>query len=458
MNANNQNSTNWREAQSITKPLETDNLVIGAGPTGLHAARTLINLGEIVTVVDINNQSSLIPEGGITSPVKRHPDINRVLDFGRYYNLRWEKGSSGNLQPSVAIGGLSNIWGASITTTHFSKLQLEGIFGEYVHQSYEADIKFISEEVRETSNFLAVAKERCTSTGLCNTICPNKAIWNAANELVSIQNDINLIEGVVSKVKPKADKWEVYFYGEQSPRYLAKRIYLCAGALASAMIAMSSEILPGSGFFSDTQAIFIPVLHAKNKISSKYGVALAQRSFILRDHGSDSAYFQYYPNVATVMSEAIDMSPKGTKFLIRILWRIINPYLGFGILFLAPQISNEIGLVKRGEKYLLGVRLNTKLKINIRSNLQKLSSLRKVGLLALTKFAKIRNSGDSFHYGSFSPTDTTSFEFTDLKEVNGFPSLHFMDSFSLKTVPTGPVTPSILAECEIVIRNIFGKL
>ena len=89
-------------------------VVVGSGPTGLSAARIILNKGLKVLLLDINNEEE--SQELKLAPPKDSKSKSRVFDMNRVTNIIRDNSSSRYLQQSIARGGFSKVWGAAIGT------------------------------------------------------------------------------------------------------------------------------------------------------------------------------------------------------------------------------------------------------------------------------------------------------------------------------------------------------
>lgn len=320
--------------------------VIGSGPSGVSAAAALLSHGREVTMLDaglelepdrealvrrLAEQDAAEWDAHAVARIKENMEsgASGILlkyaygsDFPyRETEMHAPRDAKGvGLLPSMAKGGLSNVWGAAVlpylseefegwpvtreqlephyrAVLGFMKLtagsdDLEGRFPLYcddcapVRPSAQA-VSFI-EDLRKSRDQLkqrgflfgysriAVAPRNqhgreCALCGLCMYGCPYGLIYNSASTLDTLRADTRFkyVRGVVvEKFSETASGVEIFARSRESGERLtfdARRVYVAAGVLASTrMLLESTEAYERTLTLKDSQYFLLPLLRYKS--------------------------------------------------------------------------------------------------------------------------------------------------------------------------------------------------
>ena len=321
-------------------------LVVGSGPAGVSCAIALLARGCRVEMIDAGldleadtsqQLSSLqsVPASLWTAERvaflkgKMAAGVDGIplkLAYGSDYPYRLPQGAvaveckAADSKPSYAMGGLSNVWGASILpyreqdmqdwpestrdlSAHYKAVarfmpvaarrdELESEFPSYSDQENPLPLspqaQAIASDWKRTAHKLAAAGVRfgqsrlavnaagtgkagaCTRCGLCMYGCPYRLIWSSAEtvECLKAHPRFTYRPGLmVTKVSEASDEAVIEAQdasGEQV-QIRGARIYLAAGVLATATILMRSLNLYGTPVeMKDSQYFLLPMLRKKS--------------------------------------------------------------------------------------------------------------------------------------------------------------------------------------------------
>jgi ferredoxin len=290
--------------------------VIGSGPAAISAAMALVKRGLKVTILDagktleperqatLDRLATTKPEQWSTTDLdrlrgddqsSRHGAIHSKRTYGSEYPyediaepLTVEK-THGPFHYSMARGGLSNVWGASILPSHPRDMEGWPITADDLTEHYKAVLEFmpssgVKDELEELlptyveterplaqskqigafltdlrkrrpalrrsgihfgKSRVAVNAEPCVECGLCLYGCPYSLIYSSAQTLKKLLADrlVDYRPGhVVERLETAGGKVTVH---ARDPRgnelkLEAERVFVGAGVLPSAWLALNS--------------------------------------------------------------------------------------------------------------------------------------------------------------------------------------------------------------------------
>lgn len=323
--------------------------IIGSGPTGVAAAKALLNRGLKVTMLDAGltleksrhaalDKTSSIPATDWTPAVLNsfkngtHASAKGIalkLAYGSDFPYRnGDQFITANpevgIVPSLAQGGLSNVWGAAMlpylpedTTDwpisireldpHYrAVLQLTGLaarhdelarkfplFTESHHELQTGSIirsllndlnsnrdQLAAHDTYFGSSRLAVAPQNqhgfnCAACRMCMYGCPFGLIYNSATTLQSLREDPNFTyhqNVIVKTFREVGDRVEIkgYYLDSREPLEVsASRLFIAAGTLATTRLVLESlEATNAAVTLKDSQYFLLPLL--RNRTPSTF--------------------------------------------------------------------------------------------------------------------------------------------------------------------------------------------
>ncbi|TBR24803.1 GMC family oxidoreductase [bacterium] len=263
-----------------------DAVVIGSGPAGAVAARALLDAGAKVLMLDVGR--TLEPERAAAAArlAAREPeqwapgeaaalageartDAKRPkLVFGSDYAYAGPREArvvqdGTNVLVSHARGGLSTVWGAALAPNPAAEFDGWPFGREALEPHYDAVAALVgattqarpSDRARRLLSRhkesaaalagrgftseparLALDLERCRNVGLCLTGCPYGAVWSSERLLDSLKSRPGFAYEAGVRVRRLKDG----AVEAEGRSFRAPKVYLAAGALASARIAAES--------------------------------------------------------------------------------------------------------------------------------------------------------------------------------------------------------------------------
>jgi ferredoxin len=409
--------------------------VVGSGPAGVACARALLDRGKSVRMVD----------AGITLEPERLPLVEKLratqpedwkADDIAQYQAGMNSGASGvplklvygsdfayreveqhlrvdyervGLRPSLAEGGLSNVWGAAMLpylqaditdwpirleslaehyeaalrltglaaaqdalaeffplyTTAATKLQLSRQSERLLQNMERSRAALAAEQIHFGRSRLAVRGKSATDEGcvycrLCMYGCPYDLIYRTPHNLSSLRREPRFVyQGgvIVRSVREAGRQVEISGYDRVSRKPLSwqcSRVFLAAGAIATTQILLRSQ---GSYdqpvWFKDSQYFLVPLLLLKKVkgATRERAHGLSQIFLELMRDGEQgvAAHIQIYSN-SDLVSQAVADSFGPLRGPLGFLVRDLQERMLVAQGFLHSRESGRIcALLKRGD-------------------------------------------------------------------------------------------------------------
>lgn len=506
-----------------------DNLVIGSGPSGLAASIQLLDQGESVMMLDggVKLESSIQAivtnlaskdfshwdrkfESDYASLGKSDPrfksHIGSKLKFGSnfcYANSEQLSTESSrvnlgiNAYPSLAIGGLSNVWGSicfpftlndraklryELTSEHYRivdhimpqaglKNEFEGVYDIYSNLQPLIEHSNLSKSLVKKfskSNWfgrngysggrprIAVATEgekKCQSCGFCATGCVWESIWSSTTRLDELRLDSNFIysdAGPAVRIKQGDDHLTVIC--KDTTEIQARRIFLACGSISTAILLSRSNLIECDVTLDETQLTLIPCVSLYKKQSTRNFV-LSQ--FILRRQDSDGLtkeFIQitgYNHDLVRRVQTIVPLS----KFMPKNLLNFILKFVATAMIFQDSESSGKIRITTEGNSTQLTADSSELIPIlKTRRRFRVFRALLRLRLLPLPFLAQQVGVGESYHFGNLKNLKGARLIGEDGK-LTGCVNLYIVDGSSLDYIAPGPVTYSTMANAVRIVRE-----
>jgi choline dehydrogenase-like flavoprotein len=510
-----------------------DNVVIGSGPAGVAAARALLDQGLDVTLIDAGREmpaaaKSLqdqlaqgepgqwseatrkrLRQGGL----KDHAKVPLKLLFGSDFPYAADpriSESGASILPSLARGGLSNVWGAAIMpaseqdtanwpikaadlTPHYQSVlkwlphaqardDLADRFPLYSDQAQalalssqaeamHADMQSGREDLAASgmvSGKARLAIEGCQYCGLCIHGCPWGAIYNSAVTLQNLLSKHGLKYHPGSTVRSITESAHAVTLEIESREGLqtlqARRVFLAAGVLNSALLLY--KVLNGPEFrIRDTAYMLVPFLRRKNTpgVQGERLYTLAQLFTEVNDPAisRQNIHLQWYSYNDLYEEEFAKkfgplmplLKPMINKWLLGRLWT--------AQVFLHSDDSHSMSLQSRdnGESFQLEAIHNPRTEAIMNSLLKKLQQQgRNLGGKPLSFARRNGLPGRSFHAGASLPMSANPgpMESDIFGRPAGLKRVHVVDSSVLPSLPAATITLTVMANAHR-IASLHGR-
>jgi hypothetical protein len=476
--------------------------IIGSGPSGWAATRTLIELGHDVTLID----SSLIERDASANDIKKiDSTLNRKLYFGSdlpYRNFPFGPSiNSEEVNPifSFASGGLSLVWGATMLPyckedTLNWPIDLSSLENEFYELSKVIPITGVSDGLSTTyGNFysrrgimpsnrivnilehfahidvpeiqvglarLAVetgtdAIEGCVYCNKCLNGCPLNLIWSTKDFNFKTKN----LKLRVLKLKESSRGVEVEAVdidGENQVLDGFEKVFLATGSIESFRILANSKIVSQEGTLKDSATFFLPLI-ALPKLGKLLHNSFGLSQVFIRLNKNDTkvaSQFQLYEYSEELILRAKKALPLGAIIPSSILRFFLKRMMvAIGYLDGADSPGIQMRLLDNGS-VLNSLALDGKgweeRNQTIKLSIKRLSKhIRKSGLLPVPFLTQIALPGEGVHFGSWLPMGEKS---DLLGRPIGSNHIHVVDSSVLPTIAPGPITFTVMANAMRIAK------
>jgi len=511
--------------------------VIGSGPAGVACAKALLARGATVLMLDAgielepdraqvvrqcaavkpdawSAEQLAVMKGGMAADAKGVP---LKLVFGSDFPYRettekipWRNCGTG-LKPSLALGGLSNVWGAAMlpyrdsditdwpvnnaalaphyrAVTKFTGLaaqrdDLEEIFPLHCEQpgtlqsSRQADLL-----LRNLKTHRGVLRDRgwhfgrarvavraggatdnggCIHCGFCMYGCPYGCIYNAADtvrELREAKNFTYQRDVVVTSVRENLDKVFIAGFHRETRATLAfeaDRAYLAAGVIPTAQILLRSQAAYDQPLtLRDSQYFLFPLVLARRTrdVQAEALYTLSQLFIELNrpEISRHSVHLQLY-TYSDIIGQAVRKSLGPLK--------MFAPHLEERMLIVQGYLHSDesptiaMTLKRDGEKDFLQLdaQPNPATRPAVKKVLHELlSQTRRLGGVVVPPLLQLAEPGRGFHCGGALPMRDTpgNFESDTLGRPHGWSRVHAVDASVLPAVPATTITFSVMANAH----------
>ena len=485
-----------------------DFVVIGSGPSGWAALHALVALGKKPLLIDIGFNSEK-NHAASTALVDEQIDFSLKSRHGSTYMYEYPADSIdvGNLKSKVplsgAFGGLSTVWGTNLQLCREACMKSnDGLDLEYsiatktvltnmFHSGASDDLdsvgfwpipfsdstpqsnrmKKIQGDLRSVFNaepfVVGMARNAtrgsatgCLLCGKCMTGCQFEAIFSTENQIKQLidTNQITYVRAAVESIARGEGTVSVACTDLQIDQHFkvdAKHVFLGAGAIATGAILIKSKIVPTRVNLTETQVAYLPIFTLKPKPNETPNYTLSQVFVESQDGLTSSSSFHmslYEP------SEDWENRIKAVHPILgRLFSKMVIKRLIAGICFFPTSISGQLQL-SLGEDMLVKVE-EVRQVATLKISKKRLKALRKLMLRArlfpLVELAEFPPTGSSFHVGVLKHGKERCISNDGL--TNFGVGLYIIDGAALRSLPTGPVTLSIMVNSTMIVNRVLAK-
>ena len=514
--------------------------MIGSGPAGIAAAKAITATGRTVILLDVGGEiepermqpfDSLAqsaptawPAGVVDHLCGAFPagikNVGLKPAFGSLFPYAVDDvdlhvaRDQAEAMPSLARGGLSNVWGAAILPfrasdiadwpisvgdldPHYdSVLRFVPLSGERdelaakfplhiqgeprpLRRSVQAEMvlarlrrnaKALSERgfsfgaARLAVNGEPGSDHHCRYCGLCLHGCPYGSIYKSAQTLAELIRDgtVDYRPGMyVDKVREEDGSVRIYFHDRGAPGHrsdiTAARVFVACGALSSTRLILESMGRSEPRRFMDSQYLLMPLITprvAPVSIATQ-GNTLAQVFLELEDP-SVSAYtvhvqiYAYNDLLPRALAARLPLRPQALE-------RVLHPLFGRLLVAQVSRHSDESpGFVMTPENggFRLAGERNQLGARHIARSIAKAGRL--LGMLPIPGLLQLGLPGKSNHVGGSLPMSRRPGPLdTDvLGRPQGFKRVHVVDSSILPSIPATTVTLTVMANAHRIATTV----
>lgn len=518
--------------------------VIGSGPAGVGSASALLARGATVLMLDAGLEleparaevvRELSQKKAADWPPAQtaavHSDSSANLKglphkklFGSDFVYRestdkipW-RGNDDALRPSLALGGLSNVWGATMLPLREEDISDWQIKRSDLDEHYRAAAQIMGMAARrdgleevfplhaepsplKPSRQAAVVLENlersrevlrargwhfgqsrlamraadsprgsgCVYCGHCMTGCVYGCIYNSAYTVRELQQRKNFRyerDVIVTKLRENSGTVTVEGFNRQTGQALtfeATRVYLGAGVIPTAQIILRSQNAYDQPLtLRDSQYFLFPIV-LKRRVRDVDKEALQTLSQVFLELNNPQiarrcVHLQIY-TYSDLIAGAVRRSLGPLKIFARQVQERLLVVQGY--LHSDESSSVEMALKRDGQKDFLQLepKLNPEAPRAIKRVVKELLKLRgAVGGFAVPPMLQVAHPGRGFHCGASLPMRERpgKFESDLLGRPSGWSRVHVVDASVLPTVPATTITFSVMANSHRIATQTFG--
>jgi choline dehydrogenase-like flavoprotein len=516
--------------------------VVGSGPASIAAAMGLTKRGLRVTILDggktlepereavLNRLASQKPEGWPAADLdrlrgedqsSRHGAIHSKLTYGSEYpydDVAEPLVADRDHSPfhySMARGGLSNVWGASILPSHPRDMEGWPITAEDIAEHYRAVLEFMpSSAVRDELDELlptytgaeqpltpsrqiaelladlrkrqaglrkagihfgrsrvAVRAEPCVYCGLCLYGCPYSLIYSSAQTLERMMADglVDYRPGhVVERLEPAGTGVVVHARDAEGNlvRLEARRVFVGAGVLPSAWLALNSlGVFDETVTMLDSQYFIFPFFRfARTPGVDGEGLHSLVQAFLEIDDPWVSRHLVHIEvfSYSDFLKRALMATP--LRFALWNRWmqgQMFNRLLVLQC-FLHSDESSRLRL-RLGRDASGRPKLEVKGVVergvywrSIKAGLKLAGNGLKLGGVPVVPAMQFAEPGRSYHSGGTFPMRGSPgrLETDVLGQLPGLPRVHFVDASVLPSIPATTITLTVMANAHRIATQV----
>ena len=511
--------------------------VIGSGPAGVACAKALIARGANVLMLDgglelepdraetVRHLAGIKPSDWTESDRARlrgqmtadATGIPVKLVFGSDFPYRetdekipWQ-GHGVSVSPSLALGGLSNVWGAAMLPFRDADISGWPVTNSELAQHYRAVLKFTGLAAQhddledwfplhcENPRALRPSRQAdifwrninrhretlrrrgwrfgrarlavraadspggpgCVYCAACLYGCPYRCIYNSADTVRELRAGKNFHyqrDVVVTSIRENSEKVFIAGFHRETHAPLsfeARRVYLAAGVIPTAQILLRSQNVFDQPLpLRDNQHFLLPMLLARRShdVHAETLYTLSQLFVELNrpEISRHTVHLQIY-TYNDLLGAGVRKSLGPLALLARPLEERLLIVQGY--LHSDESQTGEINLKRDGKNDCLHltVRENPETRRVIKKILRELLwQSRRLGGIVLPPLLQIHPFGHGNHYGGSWPMRETPkhFESDRLGRPSGWSRVHAVDASVLPSIPATTITFSVMANAH----------
>ena len=482
-----------------------DSVVIGSGPAGVACASALVARGITPLVLDGGvrfdpNRVEDVPQPSFdldTLPLK--PIFGSLFPYAPTGAGVQLNGGIGAV-PSLAVGGLSTVWGAGISPYAAEDIADWPVSASDLDPHYRAVLDFVPlagsrdalaerfplhvepTPLRVTPQIesllddfrrgdarlrdagvvagrarLAVNVSKCDYLGLCLTGCPHSAVYSSAHTLDALVAAGSVVHdpgAVVTRFEETNGEVRLTVRGA-SETITTRRVYVACGALPTTRLVLASLEHDQPVAIRDSAYFTFPALrtrlHAPRVGPAVVGNTLAQAFVVIDDDAVSSrlvhlSVYGYNDLVLGAVAARAHISERAAL-------RVLQPLLArlfFVQGFLHSDESPGMRATMSGDELVVEPAPGD-VTPRARAVLAKLRAIRgELGLEPLRPLLRIWAPGKGFHAGAVFPmrAHPGNLETDVLGRLPGLERVHVVDASVFPTLPGGTITLTVMANAH----------
>jgi hypothetical protein len=299
-----------------------------------------------------------------------------------------------------------------------------------------------------------IGVKACQSCGLCATGCVWNSIWDAKSTLDSLKNRPGfnvVVPFIVDTIKVNDGHFEVFANDGRSLQ--ARKIFLAAGPVSTAIILQKSSLIPDEIQLDDTQLTILPCLALGTKQTDKNFV-LSQFILNFLNPNSTSKYFVQITGYNEDLARRAKSYSKALVFFPNKILDYLFRFVGIAMIFEESNSSGKIIVRKHKGNIHISSLSPSQNKKGAKFSLIKTSLLR-LKLVPLGFLSQKVGIGESYHIGNMRGSGGESLMNTK-GEVIGVSNLFVIGSASLDHIAPGPITYPAMANTIRIIQEVFA--
>jgi choline dehydrogenase-like flavoprotein len=421
------------------------------------------------------------------------------------------RGNGTSFRPSLALGGLSNVWGAAMLPHRDEDISDWPVKNSELAQHYRAvtEITGLAAQRDDLAEIFPLHCENpgdlqpsrqanlllenlnrhrkklhqrgwqfgrsrvavraadnakgkgCVHCGFCLYGCPYGCIYNSADTVRELQLQKNFTyqrDVIVTKLRENSEKVFIEGFHRETRAPLlfeADRVYLAAGVIPTAQIILRSQNAFDQPLtLRDSQYFLFPILLARRTrgVQTEALHALSQLFIELSNPNISrrSVHLQIY-TYSDIIGQAVRKSLGPLKFIAPQLDERMIVVQGFLHSDESPAIA--MTLKRDGEKDFLQLdaQPNPESRRIVKKVLRELlAQTRRLGGIVVPPMLQIAKAGRSYHSGGSLPMRASpgKFESDILGRPHGWSRIHAVDASVLPSVPATTITFSVMANAH----------
>ncbi len=439
-------------------------LIIGAGPSAYISAKTCLDKGLEVTVVNPDmrswqnkNDSKLKEKIILKHRFDQKPLYLHPLKIGKI-NSR-----TVDIFETFIVGGLSEIWGGVFFPPTSTEIGLEHL--ELI--KFNEALNFIEEHIDFDKNNEIYKKLRSTEDlprklegqpVIAHSQSYPDLNWTAANLFHGKEfSSMKFIDGLVLSIKQDVENTvevKIVNRSDEIQVVTFNKVILAAGVFGSARILLSSLPSLNSMEIFDSTVSYGLGLNLTRKPSKKFKDLMSPEFIMIEFTKSNQPKF--FIQVYTISKEMI----KSLKYQIfhNLLIKVISMFglnLRLVMVFQPSKKSKSI-LMKseNGRLHAKSIRAKQWDKFLFYKKMQIFFNLK---LIPIVPFMSAK-AGAGVHSGAYIPPNYSLHDGVIPTDWAKWPDVHVVGSASLPSVPTGPIMFAAMANSRVVTLNAIAKL